>query len=186
MDSPAFSRLHDVYVDFCQSQSSSMARFWQSYMDMVSLLLRFIRATRQGDWELHKACVRDMLPWIFAYDRIHYARYMSAYWSQMSTLSSTHPHAHQALTQGEFGAQRSGVPFAQVPIDQTIEQTINRHCKTSGGIVGFSTKPSATQRWLLAAHDRAEATSSCHRLAGIGDDRQIIHKDRSNPRIQRD
>ena len=40
---------------------------------------------------------------------------------------------------GEFGAQRSTKPFAQVAVDQTIEQTMNRHRKMrKGGTVGFS------------------------------------------------
>ena len=68
----------------------------------------------------------------------------------MVNLPTTHPGAHQALLAGEFGAQRSTKPFAQVAVDQTIEQTMNRHIKMrNGGTVGFSKRQSATytQRW---------------------------------------
>ena len=51
-----FIKLHDVYADYLQRP---MAQLWRSYINMVSLLLRFIRAMRQGHWEVHKACVRD-------------------------------------------------------------------------------------------------------------------------------
>ena len=71
IQSTAFKKLRDVFDDYCQHLLSPMAAFWQTYIDMVLLLLRFIRATREGNWELHKARVRDMLPWMFAYDRIH-------------------------------------------------------------------------------------------------------------------
>ena len=103
--------------------------------------------------ELHKACTREMLPWLFAFDRIIYARYTSAYWCQMVNLPATHPGAHQALLAGEFGAQRSTKPFAQVAVDQTIKQSMNRHSKMrKGGTVWFSKHPSATQRWQFTAH----------------------------------
>ena len=68
----------------------------------------------------------------------------------MVNLPTTHPGAHQALLTGEFGAQRSTKPFAQVAVDLTIEQAMNRHIKMrNGGTVGFSKRQSATytQHW---------------------------------------
>ena len=106
---------------------------------------------------------------------------------RMVNLPTTHPGAHQALLAGEFGAQRSTKPFAQVAVDQTIEQTMNRHSKTrKGGTVGFSKKQSATQRWQLTVHDRAQITSQCHNLASLGDEAEVRHKDQNPQRIQRD
>lgn len=98
-----------------------MAVFWRSYVDMVFLMLWFIRATREADWNLHFQCVKAILPWAFAYDRVKYARYLSAYWYERTCLESMH----------------------------ADEQSINRDTKTSGGIVGMSQWPSATQRWIL-------------------------------------
>jgi hypothetical protein len=37
-------------------------------------LLEFVRATRVGDFNLHLAAVRHMLPWYFAYDRQNHSR----------------------------------------------------------------------------------------------------------------
>ena len=34
--------------------------------------------------------------------------------------------------------QRRNSAFSQIPVDLTIEQTINRDSKTKGGIIGFS------------------------------------------------
>ena len=76
---PGFNMLHDRYEEFCQSNQGIMAEFWQSYINMITLLLRFVRATWEGDWIRHLACVRDMLPWLFAYDRTNYARYLPVY-----------------------------------------------------------------------------------------------------------
>ena len=37
----------------------------------------------------------------------------------------------------------------------TIEQTINRHAKSKGGIIGFSQNEAAYQRWCITRHRRA-------------------------------
>ena len=54
---PAMPKLFRDYQEFCSQFTSSMAQFWKSHM--VSLL-RFIKATREGDWTLHLQCVREM------------------------------------------------------------------------------------------------------------------------------
>ena len=65
--------------------------FWSSYIEMVELLLLFIRATRTTDWSLHLSAIRSMLPWYFGYDRVNYSRYLSLYWLEMSSIHVTHP-----------------------------------------------------------------------------------------------
>ena len=48
---------------------------------------------------------------------------------------------------GDFVVQRSSLnSFAQVAVDQAIEQTINKDSKGKGGIVGFSLRPGAVHR----------------------------------------
>ena len=42
--------------------------FWKTYMDMVEILLLFIRAEREGNWKLHLEAFAAMLPWMTAYD----------------------------------------------------------------------------------------------------------------------
>ena len=123
---------------------------------MVSLLLTFIRATREGNWSLHLECIREMLPCYFAYDRVNYARYLRVYLLHMIQLPRTHPEAQMMLENGDFGVQRTTEHFfAKLPVDQDIEQTLNRSTKTKGGIVGSSLNKNAVQRWLLTAHSRA-------------------------------
>lgn len=59
--------------------------------------MSYIKATRVSDWKLHLASVRSMLPWMFAYDRVNYSRYLSTYWVEMSTLEQTHPGRYTSL-----------------------------------------------------------------------------------------
>ena len=72
---------YDKYIEFRdffkvhireESEKSETYKFWATYIDIVELLLTFIRATRTFDWTLHVHTLREMLPWLFAYDRINY------------------------------------------------------------------------------------------------------------------
>ena len=154
---------------------------------MVTVMLQFRRATQTGNWKLHLACVKAFLPWFFAYDRMHYARYASVYYCNMVLLNQTHPEAHAAFERGDFVVQRSeGSHFSQVAVDQTIEQTVNRHSKSSGGIVGCRTKHGATQRWMLTAHDRADILSACQHAAGLTTERSAAHKEVQPGRMKKD
>ena len=136
-----FNALYNLYEEYRREAHGPMHVFWNSYLEMVSLLLDFIRATREGNWQLHLNCIKDILPWYFAYGHINYARYLPVYLADMLALEDTHPEAHNMLSNGDFGVQRtSSHGFSQVPVDQTIEQTLNTNTKNKGGIVGFSLK----------------------------------------------
>ena len=57
----------------------------------------------------------------------------------MQRLPTTHPWlSNEIQTQGSWTVQRSDYPFSSLAADQTIEQTINRDSKTSGGIRGIT------------------------------------------------
>ena len=76
---PSFSeltQLFDQYMGFLRQENWKLSQFWASYLDMVEVLLGLLRASREGNWELHLSCIRKMVPWCFAYDNINYARYV--------------------------------------------------------------------------------------------------------------
>ena len=94
-----------------------------------------------------------MLPWCFAYDNINYARYM--FYSDMRSLPDEHPEVHAFMEAGGFSLQISSVnPFRRIPVDQTVQETINKDTQTAGGTKGFSLKPGALQRYYMAAEFR--------------------------------
>ena len=55
-------------------KKSHMFAFWNEYIDMVMILLQFIKAERTGNWEFHLLpqlqCCRTFIQWI---DRIIHA-----------------------------------------------------------------------------------------------------------------
>lgn len=187
---PELKDLLQSFEDFNRSSSGKMGKFWQSYIEMVTLLLRFIRATREGIWRLHLVCVKEMLPWMFAYDRTNYARYLPVCLCDMLALEQNHPSVHQAVDSGDFVVQRSSWNgFGQVAVDQTIEQTINCDTKSKGGIIGFSLNKAAVQRWVLTSHERAAVTQACREMSGspsVDDNEGLVVKEMGKARLSRD
>ena len=100
--------------------------------------------------------IRKMIPWCFAYDHQNYARYITAYSSEMSHLKNDNPEAHVYLLSGGFSVQIGAQnPFGKVPVDQTCEKIINKDTQTSGGTKGFSLKSGAVSRYYMVAEYRS-------------------------------
>lgn len=93
VNSDEFNQVFESYSAYVSRGNSASKTFalWSSYIEMVQLLLLFVRATRTTDWDLHLSAIRSMLPWFFAYDRVNYARYLPLYWLEMSCVQDTHP-----------------------------------------------------------------------------------------------
>ena len=83
-------KLYEEYIRNA-SESNLLFSFWSTYIELVQLLMSFIRATRESNWALHLSTLKSILPWFFATDRINYSRYASCYWLEMICLESTHP-----------------------------------------------------------------------------------------------
>lgn len=93
-----------------------------------------------------------MLPWCFACDNLNYARYLSAYVSEMSHLEEDHPNILEYFRSGGFAVQIGECnPFGRIPVDQTCEETVNKDTQTPGGTKGFSLKPKAVSKYYLTA-----------------------------------
>ena len=82
--------LYDIFVKK-RSEENPLFSFWSKYIEMVQLLLLYIRATRTTDLYLHLSSLKSMIPWFFATDRVNYSRYASCYWVEMMCLERTNP-----------------------------------------------------------------------------------------------
>ena len=54
---------------------------------MVEILFGLIRVLREGNWILH---LRSVIPWMFAFDRLSYAKYYPVYYNKMQNLPMVH------------------------------------------------------------------------------------------------
>ena len=81
---------------------------------------------------------------------------MSVYYSDMTSLQEEHPEVHEFMKTGGFSVQMSSKNrFGRIPVDQTVEETVNKDTQTAGGTKGFSLKSSAVQRYYMTAEFRS-------------------------------
>ena len=160
--------LFDQYMCFFDKDNGMLSSFWVSYLDMVEVVLSMVRATREGNWQLHLASVRSMVPWCFAYDNANFARYMSSYITDMSHLPDEHPEVQAHFESGGFSAQLGHEnTFGKIPVDQTIEETANKDTQTSGGTKGFNLKAGAVMRYYINAEYRTMFLKQLKDMTGI-------------------
>lgn len=184
-----FYKMCFQYVNFVERRSveNPTFAFWSSYIDMVQILLLFVRATRESAWQLHLSTVRLMMKWFFAYDHVNYARYLPSYWLEIVNLPFTHPSCHREISvKGQWTVQRQSVHgFASIACDQAIEQTCNSDSKTKGGLTGLTQNRDAVHCWILSQHERAAIARQCEAMAGKCPDIRKL-KDLDSTRIHGD
>ena len=74
----------------------------------------------------------------------------------LTNLPETNPDVYDAFKEGQFSVQLSGDnPFGKIPVDQTIEVTVNKDTQTAGGTARFSLKAGAIKRYYITAEYRS-------------------------------
>lgn len=88
--------------------------------------------------------------------------------------------------QGGFSVQLGNEnPFGRIPVDQTIEETINKDTQTPGGTKGFSLNPGAVRRFYLSAEFRSSYLRQLRHMTGLGST-CVKHADVQPTRVLRD
>ena len=130
------------------------------YMDYVWVLLRFLTATKENNFDLHLSSLEDMCALLFSYDHPNYARYTTVCVLTMLNLYQSHPGTEDLLMQNGFSVNQSSVASSRNAVDITIEQTIPRHANSRGVITGLSRNYSAYYRWCIIRYCRATYLTS--------------------------
>ena len=89
------------------------------YLDLVEILLGLIRTDREGNWTLHLACIRKMIPWCSATDKTNYVRYLPVCFLQMLSLKDKSTEFQRYFLGGGFTVQvGDAYPFGRLPIEE--------------------------------------------------------------------
>ena len=140
-------------------------------MSMVEILLDFIRAEREGNWNLHLEAFAAMLPWLIIYDHTNYAKWGPVYLAEMKNLENTAPEVYAEFMNGNFVVKRSKRRFNQVPADQATEW-INKTCKMQNGIIGITRNDQARDRFCVTWSERSQISEDTRHLFGLKDDEE--------------
>ena len=95
--------LHDMtnlnlseFLDEFDSKLTGQGKMLRNFMNLVEIMLLFIRATWQGIWDLHLTSLEVFVKYFFASDQINYPRFTPVYLSEMFALKS------QVIKRGNF------------------------------------------------------------------------------------
>ena len=170
---PLTNAFNKDFDDFMTThENNATLAFWKQYLDMVGILLRFIRAEREGIWSLHINSFQEMLPLMVLYDHANYSRWGTIYLADMQQLPHTAPEVNSEFMAGNFVVKESSGSFNQLHTDQALEY-INKMCNSSGGLIGITKIQSALNRWMLTCCDRARLSAPAKAMVGCS---MIINK----------
>ena len=147
-----------------QGALGKTAQFWLSYMEKVGLILQFHRATKENCLALQLASLQRMCSMFFCFDHPNYA-------SCILLVEYVEPgkksiHEEQRICWRIMALVLTDQMFRNA-VDITIEQTIDRHTKSHGEIVGFSRNRSVYYRSWRTRHARASYLQATKKIANI-------------------
>ena len=150
-------------------ENGPTAALWVQYVNMVSLMKKFIVAERCGDWNGHLLCAQQMIPFFHASGHFQYAKCAHLYVQDMLDLTTNHPDVlEQFVEKGYFAINRSGSPGAGCWSDLVIEQTLMRSLKSSGGRTrGRGISDSVLAKWVCGSSAAAAICSSVEDFSGL-------------------
>lgn len=167
-------------------KKSPTAKLWIQYFKSVTIALQFIEAERQGDWNLHLQCVKDMLPLFYASGHFAYAKSARIYLQDMANLELTmDPIEFERYSKdGYFTIRRSDKAYSGIWSDVTIKQTLNRFFGTDL-THGRGVTPSVVARYLLSMPSVFNVMHNLENYMNI-ESNNSEHVDHSESRKKRD
>ena len=161
-------RINGTLDDLKQTMTTRTAMPWLQYLDMVSILQRFITTERMANWKLHLQIVQDMLPYFAASGNSIYAKSAYVYLSIMLCLPETHPDAHRKFLEGYHAVRRSDRFWAGLSTGRIIEQVLMRIIKTHRGLTrGKGMTENQRLVWVLSMPVCTSIIETMQKFSGV-------------------
>ena len=173
--------LHDMrnsnlfeFLDEFDYKLTRQGKMLRHFMNLVEIMLLFIRATRQGIWDLHLPSLEMFVKYFFAYDQINYAKLTPVYLSEVLALKSQGQQSWKFLKSGNFSVKKSQVPFCALGTDHALEQE-NRKMEVLEGICGLANRKNALENYFLLSPLLGNISEQFCNYFGILQDNWSIH-----------
>ena len=108
-------------------------KFWSIILQLELSVLIYVRATQEGNFLLYIEALTEIIPWFFALDHTHYAKWIPVHLRDMASLREHHPAIYAEFLKGNFATKGSRRAFSAIAIDQAHEQN-NASVKGDGGL----------------------------------------------------
>ena len=147
----------------------------RQYMQMVMVMLVFIRSVRSGDWKLHLQALEDFCKHFFAMDKLVYARMIPLYLADMELLRESDKDIYEEFLQGNWVVNKNRqVPFCAIGADHALEH-VNRSMKVPGGLIGITQNAYARSKFFLISPELAKLAGEACEIAGMSLPAQTHH-----------
>lgn len=83
-----------------------MFSFWNNTLHFVVNILIFIHSIRVGDFGLYREAIGNVLPLFFAFNHVHYARWLTVHLVDLLNLEISHPDLYQSFAKSNFTVQK--------------------------------------------------------------------------------
>ena len=114
------------------------------YLDMnmryETLILIFVRAHREKNFQLYVAVLKELTPLFFALDHVNYSRWTPIHIRDMESLPGQIK--DEFKKESHWVLNKTSNTFSAIPFDQAHEQE-NKIVKGAGGAVGLTQNPVA-------------------------------------------
>jgi len=144
------------FEDWCADRTKvyPQFQFWFTILQLELVIMIYVRAIRESDFLLYIDALTKLVPWFFALDHTHYARWTPVHLRDMVALKQTHPAIFSEFLKGNFTVKKTSHTFSAIAIDQAHEQN-NACVKGDGGAVGLTENPAALRRWMVSGPEMA-------------------------------
>ena len=114
---------------FRNADGSDMADYWRDFLLMTDALIQSVHAVHAVNLEEYINSLRSMLPWMVAYDKINYGRWLPDFWAMLTSL----PTNQLDFLKANFAQSITGNPYSSLAWDMWIECTMNKGSKMKSG-----------------------------------------------------
>jgi len=185
--SEILARIQAILNEKKSSMAGRTSKLWLQYLEIVQLLMMFIREERTGNWTLHLHMVAQMLPYLASSGHSMYTKSARVYLQLMTKLENYHPDVYDKFREGYHVARRSNRNWVGLSTDLMIEQVLMRNVKTSGGLTrGRGMTEQQRLIWLLFMPACSESNRAMQDQTGMQFNSGEQNKDMGKSRKTRD
>lgn len=159
-----------TYEDWCDKRrhDSPQFQFWHMVLDMELVIFLLIRSFREGNFDLYRESLSELIPYFFSNNNVNYARWLPVHLRDMMSLEQRHPDVASEFHKGNFVVHKTRKDFSAMAIDQAHEQN-NAVVKGDGGAVGLTEDQGALRRWMVAGPEVSRLVAAYEAMSGMKD-----------------
>ena len=160
-------------------------QYWMGYFEILHLYHEFSKGIRTGDLDFYIHCLPKITNYLFAFNHHNYVRWLVLFHGNLLKLKIIHPEVHKKFKNGCFSLKRTKKPFSRLPVDLTLEQTINADAASQKkGISAITNSTSARQRWAESHYIRISIVSHLFEELNLTK-KEDVSRDLKSNRIKR-